>query len=89
MKSFEVLEGGNKELKTSCTIKMGNTVENFSDFITVGYNMEKGKCSLFHNADVLVMALAVELTTNAFKEMYGKLSDEERAVVDEYIEGGP
>jgi hypothetical protein len=72
-----------RSFKTSCTVKMNDTVDTFTDFVAVGYSTETGETTMLHNTDALTLGQAYLMLAKAFNDSMSQLSPEERAnVVD-------
>lgn len=68
-------------MRPSCTIKLGDTTDKFSDFVTVGHNMETGATTLLHNTDPLTLGHALMLINNAFETTLATLTTAQQAEV--------
>jgi hypothetical protein len=70
-----------KTLKTSCTVKMFDTVDTFNNFVAVGYNEDSGKTIILQDADALTLGQAFVMVGQAFKKSLAGLSAEKKELV--------
>lgn len=77
-----------KVMKPSCTIKLDDTVDKFTDFVAVGCNMETGTMTLIQNADAVTLGQAMMMVHRAFTEAYEALPLDKKLLVDGVLQGG-
>jgi len=86
MTQLKVIAGGRaKSFVPSCTVIMDNSIDKFTDFVTVGWNNNKDNAVIIQNADVITLGFAYLMITKAFKDSYDSLTDEERSIVDDSL----
>jgi citrate lyase synthetase len=83
MSQFKVIAGGGaKSFVPGCTVTMDNSIDRFTDFVTVGWDNNKGVATLLQNADTITLGYAYLLISQAFMSSYNQLGEEERNLVD-------
>ena len=81
-----ILMPGNKDvMKPKCTVHIDNKTESFDDFITLGFNKQEGKVHVLHNCDVLTISIGLEILHQTINDMYNKMPQHEKDVVDNYF----
>jgi len=86
MSQFRVIAGGGaKSFVPSCTVTMDNSINRFTDFVTVGWDNNKDNAVIIQNADAITLGFAYLMIAKAFKDSYDSLTDAERAIVDESL----
>lgn len=78
---------GNKNGSPTCSVRMGDKLDKFTDFIAVGYNGNSNAVTVASNADVFTLAAALELVKQKFVESYNKLTEAEQVEFNKVIEG--
>lgn len=74
-----------KAMKPKCTVKIGDSVDNFDDFVTIGFDTSADSCVMIHNADVVTLAQAMDLIQTAYYNAYTELSTEEQKELRELL----
>ena len=69
----------------SCTVTMDNSIDRFTDFVTIGWDNNKDTAVMVQNADAITLGFAYLMIAKAFKDSYDSLTDEERAIVDDTL----
>ena len=88
MAQFKVIAGGGaKSFVPSCVVTMDNSIDKFTDFVTVGWDNNKDTAVIIQNADVITLGFAYLMITKVFKDSYNSLTDEERSIVDDSLPG--
>lgn len=83
---FKVLRGEDLGAqKLNCRVSMDDSVESFTDFVTVGHNPMTGTTTLMQNADTITLGRAVRMTSAAFLDSYNALSAEDRVMVNDVL----
>ena len=86
MSQFKVIAGGGaKSFAPGCTVTMNNSIDRFTDFVTVGWDHNKDNAVIIQNADTITLGFAYLMIAKAFKDSYDSLTDEERLVVDDSL----
>lgn len=76
-----------RAIKPSCNVQVDNKKVSFSEFVAVGYNPETGQATVVNNADVILMAVALEAIKIAFTEAFEALPEEHKEIVKETLVG--
>lgn len=71
--------------KAECTVRIGDKVQKFKDFVVVGIQGEK--ISVAHNADAITLGIAVQVVKDHFMENYKLLDEVSKGVVDNFFRG--
>jgi len=83
MAQLKVIAGGGaKNFAPSCTVTMNNSIDRFTDFVTIGWDNNKDTAVIIQNADAITLGFAILLIAKAFKDSYDSLTDEEKLIVD-------
>jgi citrate lyase synthetase len=83
MAQLKVIAGGEaKRFAPSCIVTMDNSIDRFTDFVTVGWDYNKDCTVIVQNADTITLGFAYLMIAKAFKDSYDSLTDEERLIVD-------
>jgi len=83
MSQFKVIAGGGaKSFAPSCTVTIDNSIDRFTDFVTVGWDYNKDTAVIVQNADTITLGFAYLMIAKAFKDSYDSLTDEEKLIVD-------
>ena len=69
----------------SCTVTMDNSIDRFTDFVTIGWDNNKDNAVIVQNADTITLGFAYLMIAKAFKDSYDSLTDEERLIVDKSL----
>ena len=69
----------------SCTVTMDNSIDKFTDFVTVGWDHNKDNAVIIQNADAITLGFAYLMIAKAFKDSYDSLTDEEKLIVDKSL----
>jgi len=86
MSQFKVIAGGGaKSFVPSCTVSLDDSIDKFTDFVTVGWDHNKDNAVIIQNADTITLGFAYLMIAKAFKDSYDSLTDEERSVVDDSL----
>ena len=86
MSQFKVIAGGGaKSFVPSCTVSLDDSIDKFTDFVTVGWDHNKDNAVIIQNADTITLGFAYLMIAKAFKDSYDSLTDEERLVVDDSL----
>ena len=86
MAQLKVIAGGStKSFAPSCTVTMDDSIDRFTDFVTIGWDNNKDNAVIIQNADAITLGFAYLMITKAFKDSYDSLTDVERAIVDESL----
>ena len=86
MAQLKVIAGGGaKSFVPSCVVTMDNSIDKFTDFVTVGWDNNKDTAVIIQNADVITLGFAYLMITKVFKDSYNSLTDEERSIVDDSL----
>ncbi len=83
---LKVITGGRAQsFVPSCTITMDNSIDRFTDFVTVGWDNNKDNAVIIQNADTITLGFAYLMIAKAFKDSYDSLTDEEKSIVDDAL----
>ena len=83
MAQLRVIAGDKaKRFAPGCTVTMDNSIDRFTDFVTVGWDHNKDTAVIIQNADTITLGFAYLMIAKAFKDSYDSLTDEERLIVD-------
>jgi len=86
MAQLKVITGGRaKSFAPSCTVTMDNSIDRFTDFVTVGWDHNKDTAVIIHNADTITLGFAYLMIAKMFKDSYDSLTDEEKLIVDKAL----
>ena len=86
MAQLKVIAGsGAKSFVPGCTVTMDNSINRFTDFVTIGWDYNKDTAVIIQNADAITLGFAYLMITKAFKDSYDSLTDEERSIVDDSL----
>jgi len=86
MAQLKVITGGGaKSFVPSCTVTMDDSIYKFTDFVTVGWDYNKGTAVIIQNADAITLGFAHLMIAEAFKDSYNSLTDDERSIVDDSL----
>ena len=86
MAQLKVIAGGEaKSFAPGCTVTMDNSIDRFTDFVTVGWDYNKDCAVIVQNADTITLGFAIYMIAKAFKDSYDSLTDEEKLIVDESL----
>lgn len=86
MAQLKVVAGGKvKSFAPSCIVTMDNSIDRFTDFVTVGWDNNKDTAVIIQNADTITLGFAILLIAKAFKDSYDSLTDEEKSIVDQSL----
>ena len=86
MSQLRVIAGGSiKSFAPSCTVTMDDSIDRFTDFVTIGWDNNKGNAVIVQNADAITLGFAYLMIAKAFKDSYDSLTDEERSIVDDSL----
>ena len=86
MAQLRVIAGGKaKRFAPSCTVTMDNSIDRFTDFVTVGWDNNKDNAVIVQSADAITLGFAYLMIAKAFKDSYDSLTDEERSIVDDSL----
>ena len=86
MAQLRVIAGGKaKRFVPSCTVSLDDSIDKFTDFVTVGWDHNKDNAVIIQNADTITLGFAYLMIAKAFKDSYDSLTDEERLVVDKTL----
>ncbi len=86
MTQLRVIAGGKAErFAPGCTVTMDDSIDKFTDFVTVGWDNNKDNAVIIQNADTITLGFAYLMITKAFKDSYDSLTDEERLIVDDSL----
>lgn len=86
MAQLKVIAGGGaKSFAPSCTVTMDDSIDRFTDFVTIGWDNNKGNAVIVQNADAITLGFAYLMIAKAFKDSYDSLTDEERSIVDDSL----
>ena len=82
---FKVIKGGagdGKYMSPKCIVNMDDTVDTFTEFVTIGWDVDKDTAVLIQNADTITLGYAYLLIANAFKNSYSQLDEDDKRIVD-------
>jgi hypothetical protein len=82
---LELLTGNDKVMKSKCIVHVNNTVDTYEDFVALGFNAKAQIVEVRHNCDVLTIHLGLKILTQVMAEMYDKMPQAEKDIVDEYF----
>ena len=86
MAQLKVIAGGGaKSFVPGCTVTMNDSIDKFTDFVTVGWDYNKDIAVIVQNADAITLGFAYLMIAKAFKDSYDSLTDEERLIVDKTL----
>ena len=86
MAQLKVIAGGGaKSFVPGCTVTMNDSIDRFTDFVTVGWDYNKDIAIIVQNADTITLGFAYLMIAKAFKDSYDSLTDEERSIVDDSL----
>lgn len=86
MSQLKVIAGGGaKSFVPGCTVTMDDSIDRFTDFVTVGWNYNKDTAVIIQNADTITLGFAYLMIAKAFKDSYDSLTDEEKLIVDDSL----
>jgi len=86
MAQLKVIAGGEaKRFAPSCVVTIDNSIDKFTDFVTVGWDYNKDCAVIVQNADAITLGFAILMIAKAFKDSYDSLTDEEKLIVDESL----
>ena len=86
MAQLKVIAGGEaKSFAPSCVVTIDNSIDKFTDFVTVGWDYNKDCAVIVQNADAITLGFAILMIAKAFKDSYDSLTDEEKSIVDESL----
>ncbi len=86
MTQLKVIAGGEaKRFAPGCTVTMNDSIDRFTDFVTVGWDYNKDIAIIVQNADTITLGFAYLMIAKAFKDSYDSLTDEERSIVDDSL----
>ncbi len=86
MAQLKVIAGGEaKRFAPSCTVTMDNSIDRFTDFVTIGWDYNKDTAVIVQSADTITLGFAYLMIAKAFKDSYDSLTDEERSIVDDSL----
>jgi len=86
MAQLKVIAGGRaKNFAPSCIVTMNNSIDKFTDFVTVGWDNNKDTAIIIQNADAITLGFATLLIAKAFKDSYDSLTDKEKSIVDQSL----
>jgi len=77
--------GGAKGFVPGCTVTMNDSIDRFTDFVTVGWDYNKDIAVIVQNADTITLGFAYLMIAKAFKDSYDSLTDEEKLIVDDSL----
>jgi len=83
---LKVIAGGRAQrFVPSCTVTMDNSIDRFTDFVTIGWDNNKDNAVIIQNADTITLGFAYLMIAKAFKDSYDSLTDEEKSIVDDAL----
>lgn len=83
MSQLKVIAGGGaKRFAPGCTVMLDDSVDKFTDFVTVGWDNNKDNAVIIQNADAITLGFAYLMIAKAFNDSYNSLTDEEKLIVD-------
>ena len=83
---LKVIAGGRAQsFVPSCTVTMDNSIDRFTDFVTIGWDNNKDTAVIIQNADTITLGFAYLMIAKAFKDSYDSLTDEEKSIVDDAL----
>jgi len=86
MAQLKVMAGGRAQsFVPSCTVTMDNSIDRFTDFVTIGWDNNKDNAVIIQNADTITLGFAYLMIAKAFKDSYDSLTDEEKSIVDDAL----
>lgn len=86
MAQLKVIAGGGaKSFVPGCIVTMDNSIDKFTDFVTVGWDYNKDTAVIIQNADTITLGFAYLMIAKAFKDSYDSLTDEEKLIVDKAL----
>ena len=86
MSQLRVIAGDKvKRFAPSCTVLLDDSIDKFTDFVTVGWDHNKDTAVIIHNADTITLGFAYLMIAKAFKDSYDSLTDEEKLIVDKTL----
>lgn len=86
MTQLRVIAGDRAErFAPSCTVLLDDSIDKFTDFVTVGWDHNKDTAVIIQNADTITLGFAYLMIAKAFKDSYDSLTDEERSIVDDSL----
>ncbi len=86
MAQLKAIAGGKvKRFAPSCIVTMDNSIDRFTNFVTVGWDYNKDSAVIIQNADAITLGFAYLMIAKAFKDSYDSLTDEERTIVDQSL----
>ena len=86
MAQLKVIAGGGaKSFVPGCTVTMNDSIDRFTDFVTVGWDYNKDIAIIVQNADTITLGFAYLMIAKAFKDSYDSLTDEEKSIVDDSL----
>lgn len=83
---LELLSGNNKVLRPKCIVHVNNNIDTYDDFIVLGFNKKDNTIEVRHNCDVLTIHIGLTILSQVMSEMYDKMPQAEKDIVDEYFE---
>jgi hypothetical protein len=86
MSGLILLDPHGRELKPKCIVHIDNNVETFTDFVAVGFYKQEGKVKVMHNCDILTLTIGMEVLSNTLNDMYDKMPQSERDIVDKFLQ---
>lgn len=86
MTQLRVIAGDKaKRFAPSCTVLLDDSIDKFTDFVTVGWDYNKDTAVIIQNADTITLGFAYLMIAKAFKDSYDSLTDEEKLIVDKAL----
>jgi hypothetical protein len=85
MSGLTLVDAQGRELKPKCTVHIDNKVETFSDFVAIGFDKKVGQVKVMHNCDILTLTVGMEVLHNTMNDMYSKMPQAEKDIVDKYF----
>ena len=86
MAQLRVIAGDKvKRFAPSCTVLLDDSIDKFTDFVTVGWDYNKDTAVIIQNADTITLGFAYLMIAKAFKDSYDSLTDEEKSIVDKTL----
>jgi hypothetical protein len=82
---LELLTGNDKVIKSKCIVHVNNTVDVYEDFVALGFNNKAQVVEVRHNCDVLTIHLGLKILSQVMTEMYDKMPQAEKDIVDDYF----
>jgi hypothetical protein len=77
----------NVDVAPQCTVKAGNTIAKYDEFVALGHNEATGDVEFVFNADALTLLKSLVILQQAATEAFNALSPEMRDEVRDLVYG--